>query len=138
MEDQPENQNADANPAGTEPARRTPTRAELERIIHGAAATAAAVGGFSVLPGTDAVFIMPVQVTMVVALARAFDVRISKTLARSVIYASFGQILGRASSRILVGLVPGVGNVVRAGVAFGVTQAIGWSVVDQLEHGDFD
>ena len=122
----------------SETKRKNPPRADVERIIHGASAAAAGVGGLTVLPGTDAVFIMPIQVSMVIALANAHGVRVSKTLARSVIYSSFGQILGRASSRVLVGFLPGIGNVIRAGVAFSLTETIGWSVVDQLENGDFD
>jgi len=113
-------------------------RQECERIIHAASTAAAVVGGATVLPGADAVFIMPVQVGMVVALARAYEIPVTQSMARSVIYASFGQIIGRGSSRLLAGLVPGIGNLIRGGVAFGLTEAIGWSVVEQLEAGEFE
>lgn len=111
-------------------------KARCERIIHWAAATAAAGGGLTVVPGSDAVVIMPVQVLMVARLARVYDVPLSRSLARSAAYATLGQILGRGSSRILASWLPGIGRVIRAGVAFGITEAIGRAVVEQLESGD--
>lgn len=108
-----------------------------ETIIHAAAAVSAAAGGSTVLPGSDAVVIMPVQVGMVLALAREFDVKLTAAVAKSAAYASFGQIIGKGASRLLGGAIPGVGNIVRAGVAFSLTQALGWAVVAQLEAGEF-
>lgn len=113
-----------------------PRRARCEKTIHWAATAAAAGGGLTVVPGSDALVIAPVQVLMIVRLAREYEVKIPRSLARSVAYATLGQLLGRGSSRILAAWLPGIGNVIRAGVAFGITQAIGWAVVDQLESGD--
>ena len=50
-------------------------------------------------------------------------------------YAALGQVMGKSSARILTALLPGVGSVVRAGVAASVTEAIGWAVLDNLEEG---
>lgn len=111
-------------------------RAACERIIHMASSLAAAGGGLSLVPGSDAVVIMPVQVLMVAKLADLHDVELSQSLARSVVYATLGQILGRGSSKILASFIPGLGNVIRAGVAFSLTEAIGWTVVKQLEAGE--
>ena len=107
-------------------------------IIHGSATAAGAAGALSLVPGPDAVIIMPIQVAMVAALAHACDAPLSKSLARSAAYAALGQILGKGSARLFGMWIPGLGQVVRAGVAFSVTQAIGWIIVDQLERGDFD
>lgn len=111
-------------------------KARCEKVIHWAAATAAAGGGLTLVPGSDAVVIMPVQVLMVAQLARIHEVPLSRSLARSAAYATLGQILGRGSTRLLASWIPGIGNVIRAGVAFGITEAIGWAVVEQLERGD--
>lgn len=111
-------------------------KARCETVIHLAATTAAAGGGLTMVPGSDAVVIMPVQVLMVARLARIYDVPLSRSLARSAAYATLGQILGRGSTRILASWLPGIGNVIRAGVAFGITEAIGWAVVEQLEAGE--
>lgn len=108
-----------------------------ETIIHGAAAVSAAAGGVMVLPGSDAVLIMPVQVGMILALADVFEVKLSRAVAKSAAYASFGQIVGKGASRLLAGAVPGAGHLIRAGVAFSITEALGWTVVEQLEAGEF-
>ena len=112
-------------------------KAECERIIHTAAAASAAAGGLSPIAGPDAVLIMPIQVGMVIQLGRVFGVRVSKAAAKAAIYAGFGQIVGVGGATLLGGLLPGIGNMVRAGVAFSVTQGIGNIVVDQLVEGDF-
>jgi uncharacterized protein (DUF697 family) len=105
-------------------------------IIHGAAGAAGAVGaGLAQIPAADAALIAPIQVSMILALGRVFDVEIPKTLARSVTYATFGTIMGKGISKAAFRLVPVVGNVVNAGVAAGVTEALGWTVVRQLEDG---
>ena len=112
-------------------------RKRCETIIHGAAAVSAAAGGVAVLPGSDAVLIMPVQVGMILALADVFEVKLTRAVAKSAANASFGQIVGKGASRLLAGAVPGAGNVIRAGVAFSITEALGWTVVEQLEAGEF-
>lgn len=111
-------------------------KARCDKIIHTAASVAAAGGGLTLVPGSDALVIMPVQVLMVARLAREYDVKLSRSLARSAAYATVGQILGRGSARILASWLPGAGSVIRAGVAFSITEAIGWAVVEQLESGD--
>ncbi len=112
-------------------------RTKCQAIIHGAAGLSAAAGGIMLLPGSDSVAIMPVQVGMILALAKVFDVKINRAVAKSAAYSSFGTILGKGASRLLAGLVPGAGNVVRAGVAFSITEALGWAVVEQLQAGEF-
>ena len=112
-------------------------KTECERIINGAATATAAIGGFTLVPGSDAVAIMPIHVGMVMALGRVYGVRISKSAAKAAIYAGLGQVMGLGGVVLLGGLLPGVGNLVRAGVAFSVTQGIGNIVVDQLVEGDF-
>ncbi len=110
---------------------------ECERIINTASAASAAAGGLTLVPGSDAILIMPVQIWMVVALGRVFGVRVSKSAAKAAIYASLGRVIGLGGVSVLSRLVPGFGNVVNAGVAFSVTQGIGNIVVDQLVEGDF-
>ncbi len=112
-------------------------KAECERIITTASAASAAAGGLTLVPGSDAILIMPMQVWMVIALGRVFGIRVSKSAAKAAIYASLGRVVGLGGVTVLSRLVPGLGNVVRAGVAFSVTQGIGNIVVDQLVEGDF-
>lgn len=112
-------------------------RSRCQAIIHGASGLTAVAGGATLLPGSDTVVIMPIQVGMILALADVFGVKITRAVAKSAAYASFGSIMGRFTARLIVGAVPGAGNVVRAGVAFSITEALGWSVVQQLEAGEF-
>ena len=106
-----------------------------EWIIHGASAAAAGAAAISPIPGSDAIAIMPIQIAMVAGIARQYDLDVSTALVRSTIYASLTTITGRASAGLLMRWVPVAGNVVRAGVAAGVTQALGRMILDRLEAG---
>jgi len=104
------------------------------KVIHSAAAVAGAVGFFSPLPGTDAALISPIQAALVLKLTSVYDQRPRGAALKAAGYAAIGQIFGRGSSELLSALLPGVGNVIRSGVAVSVTEAIGWAVVENLEQ----
>ena len=104
-------------------------------VIHSASAAAGAAAAASVIPGSDYVAIAPVQVAMIVALADEFGVPYTESAVRSTLYAALGGILGKSSASLLLRWIPVYGNVVRAGVAASVTQALGWTVVKKLQGG---
>lgn len=104
-------------------------------IIHTASAAAGTASAASIIPGSDAIAIAPIQVAMVVALAYEFDVPVSQSAVRSTLYASLGRIVGRGGSRLLLRWLPLYGNVVRAAVAVSVTEALGWAAVERLKAG---
>ena len=104
-------------------------------IIHGAAALAGAAAAASPLPGADRVAIAPIQIGMVVALGREYGIDVSGTAVRAVIYTSLGSALGRSGAGLLLRLTPIAGNVVRAGTALTVTEAIGQMIHDRLKAG---
>lgn len=104
-------------------------------IINGASAAAGTAAAVSVIPGSDYVSIAPVQVAMVVALADEFGIHYTESAVRSTLYAALGGIAGRAGASLLLRWLPLYGNVVRAGVAASVTQALGWTVVKKLQAG---
>lgn len=107
-------------------------------IIHAAGGAAGAIGaGLAQVPGGDAILIMPVQVAMIVGLGRVFGLEVTDAAARSVVYASLGTIVGRGAAKVLLRFVPGLGNVLNAGVAFGVTETMGWSVAERMAEGRF-
>ena len=113
-------------------------RDRCRTIIHaGGAASAAVGGGLAQVPGGDSVLIMPVQVAMIIALGKVFGIEVTESAARSVIFASLGTIVGRGAARVLVRFVPGVGNIMNAGVAFGVTETMGWAVAERMAAGRF-
>ena len=107
---------------------------EAAQSIHFAAAVAGAVGFLSPLPGADAVLIGPIQAALVLRLASVYEKRPRSAAIKAAGYAALGQLTGKGSARLLGALMPGIGPIVRGGVAAGVTEAIGWAVVENLEE----
>jgi uncharacterized protein (DUF697 family) len=111
-------------------------RARCELIIHASAAAAGASAAAMLVPGADSVAIMPIQVAMVAAIAKEHGIQPSASLIKSTVYATLGSIVGKAGAGLLLRWTPFAGNVVRASVAFGVTEALGRLVLDRLEAGE--
>lgn len=88
------------------------------------ASVAAAAGAFVPIPGVDAVPITAIQVTMVLALGKVFDQKVSDSAAKGLIGAAASTFIGRS----LVKLIPIAGWAASSAVAAGVTEAIGWTV----------
>lgn len=99
-------------------------------IIHGAATTCGGVGtGLAQIPLSDNAVIVPIQVGMIVALGKVFDLNITESTAKSIIASAGASIAGRAVSQVLWGWIPGVGNAINTATAAGLTEAIGWLAV---------
>ena len=90
--------------------------------IHTASAAAGAEA-FIPIPGVDAVPITATQITMIIALGKIFDQKVSESAAKAVIGAAASTFVGRS----LVKLIPIAGWAASAAVAAGVTEAIGWT-----------
>jgi uncharacterized protein (DUF697 family) len=110
-------------------------REEATRLIHSAAAVAGAVGFLSPIPGADAALIGPIQAALVLKLTSVYEQRPRGAALKAAGYAALGQVMGRGAARVGVAFLPGIGSVVRCGVAAGMTEAIGWAVVENLEEG---
>lgn len=108
-------------------------RRRCAAIIHSASAAAATAAAATVVPGSDSIAIAPVQVAMITALADEFDVHWTDAAVRSTLYATLGTMVGKGGANLVLRWVPVYGNVVRAGVAVSVTQALGWAVVKKLK-----
>ena len=111
-------------------------RQKCELIIHGSAAAAGAAAAATLVPGADSVAIMPIQVAMVAALSKEHGIALSSSLAKSTVYASLGSIVGKAGAGLLLRWTPVAGNLIRASVAFSVTEALGHMVLERLESGE--
>jgi len=111
-------------------------RERSEMIVHLAAAAAAGASAMAIIPGSDALAIMPIQVVMVAAVANEYGIKPSSSLIKSTMYASLGSVIGKGGSRLLARWTPIAGNVVRAGVAFGVTEGLGRMAIERLEAGE--
>ena len=109
-------------------------RGEASQVIHCAAAVAGVVGALSPIPGADAVLISPIQAALVLKLAMVYEQRPSGSALKAAGYATLGSVMGKGAARLIAAFVPGFGSIVRGGVAVGVTEAIGWAVVENLEE----
>lgn len=96
---------------------------ECNIAIH-TAAVAAGAGGVMPIPVMDSIPISAAQITMVVALGKIFDQKITESAAKGIIGAAASTLIGRR----LVKLIPIAGWIASAAVAAGVTEAIGWSI----------
>lgn len=96
-------------------------------VIHTASAAAAATGaGLAQLPCSDNAVITPIQLAMTVALGRVFGLELTESAAKAAMVSMAGATVGRTLSQVLVGWLPGVGNVINAATAAGVTETLGW------------
>lgn len=101
--------------------------------IHSFSALAGSVGaGIAQLPCCDNFAITPMQVTMVVGLAKIFGQSITENIAKAKCASAIARTAGRALSQVLVGWVPIAGNVVNAGTAATITETIGWIMVSEF------
>ena len=101
---------------------------KIHVIIHGASASAAAVGaGLAQIPGSDMPIIMGIQTTMIVAIAHVHGAAITETAAADLVLTFAAGYGGRALSQVLVGWLPGFGNAINAATAAGLTETVGWA-----------
>lgn len=103
-------------------------------IIHVASAAAAGVGaGLAPIPGSDTVIITPIQIAMTVSLGQVFGITLMRSQAEAMVASELAAQIGRTASQVLIGWLPGVGNVVNAVTAASLTETIGWIVAKEFE-----
>ncbi len=102
-------------------------------IIHGASVAAGGVGAAGAqIPVADNAVITPIQIGMIIALAKVFDRNLTKEAALGVLKGAGAAFIGRGVSQVLIGWVPGLGNAINTATAAGLTEAIGWMSVTQF------
>lgn len=103
-------------------------------IIHTASAVAGVVGaGLAQVPTSDNLVITPIQLTMAVSLGKVFGISLDQSAAKAAIASAAAATVGRATSQVLVGWIPGVGNIINASTAAAITEAIGWIMANEFE-----
>lgn len=103
-------------------------------IIHAASLAAAGVGaGLAQLPCTDSAVITPIQLAMTISLGKVFDKSLSGSAAKSAMAAGTTTMIGRTASKIMVGWIPGYGNVINATTAGTITESLGWILAKEFE-----
>ena len=102
-------------------------------IIHSSAVTAGSIGALGAqIPVADNLLITPIQIGMVIALAKVFDRDITREAAYGVIKGVSASIVGRNVAQLLAGWIPVVGNVINSVTASSITEGIGWLSADQF------
>ncbi|WP_322175966.1 hypothetical protein [Acutalibacter caecimuris] len=100
-------------------------QAKCHAIIHIASAAAGVVGGgLAQIPASDSIVITPIQLAMVLSLGKVFDLELSESAGMASLPSASGAAVGRGISQVLVGWIPGIGNIVNAGTAASLTEAI--------------
>jgi uncharacterized protein (DUF697 family) len=101
---------------------------KIHGIIHTCAAACAGVGaGLAQAPGSDSAVLLPLQTAMITAIAAEHGVSVGKGVSADLLLTFSAGLAGRTVSQFLVGWWPGVGNLINAATAGGITEAIGWA-----------
>lgn len=115
------------------------TKRRTYSTIHAASLTAAIIG-CSPIPFSDALLLVPVQLTMMARLHKVFDMKFSENLAETLARELIIVGLGRSAVGNLMKFVPALGTVtgaaVNAVVASTITGALGWVTVKMLHDGE--
>jgi uncharacterized protein (DUF697 family) len=105
-------------------------------IIHGAATSGAgAAAGMAQLPGADVPVLIGIEISMTIALGAVFGISLTESSAKSFVVAYLASYAGRGISQALLGWIPGLGNAINAGTAFGLIEAMGWAIANDFANG---
>ena len=104
---------------------------KCNRVIH-TATVASAAAGIIPIPIADAIPITAAQVTMGIALGKVFGIKVTDTMAKTILTAVAAPIIGRTIVRGLLKFLPGAGWVLSAMIAAGITEAIGWTIANDF------
>lgn len=104
------------------------------QIIHTAASASGGVGfGLAQIPFSDAAVIVPTQIAMIISLGEVFDLHITESTAKGLISSMAAMYVGKGVVGI-IGPFPALGNAVNAVTAAGITEFIGWTVVNNFHQ----
>lgn len=108
-----------------------------KKVIHTASAAAAGAGaGLAQFIGSDNLVITPIQLAMVVKLGSVFGRSITESTAKAAIASASAALVGRTASQVLAGWIPIAGNIINAGTAAGLTEAVGWLIAKEFDEGN--
>ena len=108
-------------------------RAKCHAIIHSASASAAAAAaGLAQIPCSDNAIITPIQLTMAISLGRVFGRELSESAAKAAVASAAAATIGRTAVQIVLGWLPGLGNIINACTAASLTEAIGWILAEEF------
>lgn len=110
-------------------------RKKCHVIIHGAASSGAATAaGMAQLPGADAPVLIGIEISMTIALGAVFGISLTESAAKSIVLANLAAYAGRGISQVLVGWIPGLGNMINAGTALTLIETMGWAIAKDFDN----
>jgi uncharacterized protein (DUF697 family) len=116
------------------------TKQKVHDIIHAASSACAGIdGGSAQVPESDSGAIVPIQITMIIAIASEHGIEITDAAAADLLHTFSATMRSRQvpfSRRALVGWLPGIDNAINESTAAALTEAIGWTAnshFDQIE-----
>lgn len=112
-------------------------RPDAQKAIHIASIAAAGVT-ISPIPFADSFLLIPIQTTMIIAIYKAYDKKISKGFLTGILRSTMTSTIGKTLSGNILKFIPGVGSIVGGvidtGIAVALTQAIGNELAKALEE----
>jgi uncharacterized protein (DUF697 family) len=94
-------------------------------IIHGAAASAAAIGAIPI-PISDSLLIIPLQMGMIAGIGVIMGMPMGETEVMATFLPLISAAIGIQTASSLTKLIPGLGSAINAAVAGALTEGIGW------------
>ena len=58
----------------------------------------------------------------------------TKSVAEGIAKAKMAEVAGKTLASIIVGWIPGIGNVIKAGVAVTMVESIGWQTAKEFDQ----
>lgn len=101
------------------------------KIIHTATVACGAAGAIPI-PVADAIPITATQITMVIALGKVFEIKLTETAAKAVLTAVAAPLVGRTVASSILKFIPGPGWLASAALAAGITETIGWIIANDF------
>ena len=96
----------------------------------------AAIGLVPIIPGADLPVMTLNQAKMVLQIAAAYDQEMGMERAKEILAVVGGAFACRSIARNLLEFVPVLGFVIRPGVAYGGTAAIGYAIIEYFDGGE--
>lgn len=100
-------------------------------IIHGAAMAAGGIAALPI-PIADIGPITAIQATMIISLARVFEIPITENLAKETAKTFMVGQIGKQIAASLSKIIPIIGSGVNATVAVGLTETLGWETAEDF------
>lgn len=93
------------------------------------------VGGVVFIPGADMPIMTLNQIKMVLQIATAYGEPLDMQRIKEIASVVAGAFISRTIARELVAFVPGIGWAIKAGIGYGATYAMGFSVIEYFSMG---